>query len=377
MRKILFFIFVCISSFVIAQPSAENKEEFARDFTNIKILPATSVKNQAMTGTCWCFSTTSLVESQCLKNERQDVDLSEMFTVRNIYIEKAKNYILRQGKAQFGEGGLGHDLIRAIGTYGAVPDSVYSGLKPGQKMHNHSAMVEQLEQYLKDVLKKRPLPDNWLDGYIKILDDNLGAVPASFSYRGKNYTPQSFAKDFLKFSTDDYVSITSFTHHPFYKPFVLEAPDNFANGSFYNLPLETMIDVVKEAVNKGYTVMWDADVSNNGFRQGKGLALNVSSSAAKDDPFTTETKEESWDAAKRQRLYENLTTEDDHLMHIVGTEKSKEGKLFFIVKNSWGKVGPYDGYINVSESYFAINTVSLVVPKAAISKELLTKLEIK
>ncbi len=370
MRKLFLITLVLISSFVFAQPSAENSRE---EFTAIKLLPATSVKNQANTGTCWCFSTTSLVESQCIKNIKQELDLSEMFTVRNIYIEKARNYILRQGKTQFGQGGLGHDAIRAISLYGAVPDSIYSGLKPGQRSYNHSVLENQLRQYLNDVLKKRPLADNWMDGYIKILDENLGEAPAEFKYNGKTYTPQSFAKEVMKFDANDYVNITSFTHHPYYKPFVLEAPDNFANGSFYNLPLETMIDIVKDAVDKGYTVMWDADVSNKGFKQNKGLAMNV----GKDEPFAADIKEEPWDASKRQQLYENLTTEDDHLMHIVGTEKSKDGKLFFIVKNSWGKVGPYDGYINVSEAYFAINTVSLVVPKAALSKELLGKLEIK
>jgi bleomycin hydrolase len=373
MRKLFLVVFVMLTSYAFAQPLAENSKD---EFTDRKILPTTSVKNQAMTGTCWCFSTTSLVESQCLKNVKQDLDLSEMFTVRNIYIEKAKNYILRQGKAQFGEGGLGHDMIRAISLYGAVPEEIYSGLKNDQKMHNHSKMVQQLKEYLDNTLKARPLPDNWLEGYTKILDDNLGMVPSNFTYSGKTYTPQSFAKDVLKFNGDDYVNITSFTHHPYYKPFVLEAPDNFANGSFYNLPLELMIDVAKDAVKNGYTVMWDADVSNNGFRQNKGLALNVENSA-KNDPFTADTKEEAWDAAKRQRLYENLTTEDDHLMHIIGTEKSKDGKTFFIVKNSWGKVGPYEGYINVSESYFAINTVSLIVPKAALSKDVLAKLNIK
>ncbi len=370
MRELFLIVFVIASSFVIAQPAADNSKE---EFTAIKVLPATSVKNQAATGTCWCFSTTSLLESQCMKNMKQELDLSEMFTVRNIYVEKAKNYILRQGKAQFGQGGLGHDVIRSVSLYGAVPDSVYSGLKPGQKSYNHSALESQLQQYLNDVLKKRPVPENWLDGYNKILDEQLGVVPANFKFNDKTYTPLTFAKEVIKFNADDYVNITSFTHHPYYKPFILEAPDNFANGSFYNLPLQMMIDVVKDAVSKGYTVMWDADVSNNGFKQNKGLALNV----GKDDSFTPDTKEDSWDAAKRQSLYENLTTEDDHLMHIVGTEKSKDGKLFFIVKNSWGKVGPYDGYINVSEAYFAINTVSLVIPKAALSKELLAKLEIK
>ena len=372
MRKLFFIILVSISSFAIAQPFAERSKE---EFSSIKLLPATPVKDQANTGTCWCFSTTSLLESQCMKTSKQELNLSEMFTVRNIYIEKAKNYILRQGKAQFGEGGLGHDVIRSIGLYGAVPDTIYSGLKPGQKRHNHSVLERQLEQYLIDVLKKRPVPENWLEGYTKILDEGLGKAPTEFNYNGKTYTPTSFAKDVMKFNADDYVNITSFTHHPYYKPFVLEAPDNFSNGAYYNLPLEIMIEVVKDAVSKGYTVMWDADVSNNGFRQNRGLALYLGDS--NDGTFSPETKEGSWDAAKRQSLYEDLTTEDDHLMHIVGTEKSKEGKLFFIVKNSWGKVGPYDGYINVSESYFAINTVSLVLPKAALSKELLAKLEIR
>lgn len=373
MRKLFLIVLVSITSFAFAQPSADNPKE---EFTAVKILPATPVKNQAMTGTCWCFSTTSLVESQCMKNVKQELDLSEMFTVRNIYIEKARNYILRQGKTQFGQGGLGHDAIRAISLYGAVPDSVYSGLKPGERMYNHTMLENQLKQYLDEILRKIPLADNWIAGYKKILDTYIGVAPADFKYNGKTYTPQLFAKEVMKFNADDYVNITSFTHHPYYKPFVLEVEDNFANGSFYNLPLETMINEVKEAVNKGYTVMWDADVSNNGFKQDKGLALYIGN-IAKDNAFTTDTKEEPWDAAKRQRLYENLTTQDDHLMHIIGTEKSKDGKLFFIVKNSWGKVGPYDGYINVSESYFAINTISLVIPKAALSKELLVKLEIK
>ncbi len=369
-----FFAFA-ISLFIsscIAQPSPGKSE----DFLNKVVLSATPVKNQAMTGTCWSFSTTSLVESEAIRNTKQELDLSEMFTVRNIYIEKAKNYILRQGKAQFGEGGLGHDVIRAIGLYGAVPDEAYSGLKQGQKMHDHSKMVSQLQNYLDGLLKSRPLPDNWLDGYKKILDDNLGVAPANFNYKGKKYTPQSFAKEVLQFSADDYVSITSFSHHPYYKTFVLETPDNFADASFYNLPLNEMNELVKNAIKKGYTVMWDADVSNKGFLQDKGFALLLDEKQ-KYTSLDADTPELSWDAVKRQALYENLTTQDDHLMHITGIEKSKGGKTFFVVKNSWGKVGPYEGYINVSESYFAINTVSLVVPKAALSSELLVKLGIK
>jgi len=301
-----------------------------------------------------------------------------MYTVRNIYVDKAKNYILRGGKAQFSEGGLGHDEIRAAAAYGAVPLSEYSGLINGEKSYNHQKLFHELQQYLDSILRKQPIANDWLNGYVKILDENLGAPPSEFMFSGKKYTPQSFAKEILHFNANDYVSITSFTHQPYYQQFVLQVPDNFANGSFYNLPLNEMIQAVKDAVNNGYTVAWDADVSNKGFMQGLGLALNLDNSISySKDQINPDVKEAAFDATIRQQLYENLTTQDDHLMHITGIEKSKDGKTFFVVKNSWGKVGPFEGYINVSEAYFAINTISLVIPKAAMSKELLAKLGIK
>jgi bleomycin hydrolase len=369
--------FICIFCAFVLGLSFSFAQTTAPVFFEQKIVKPTPVKNQAASGTCWCFSTTSLVESECLKDIKQELDISEMYTVRNIYIEKAKNYILRQGKAQFGEGGLGHDLTRAIALYGAIPESVYSGLVNGQTSHNHQKLAGELQQYLDSILKSRPVPANWLETYTDILNKYLGSAPAEFIYEGKKYTPQSFANDYMKFNANDYVNITSFTHHPYYQSFILEAPDNYSNGYYYNLPLKEMIDLVKTSISKGYTVMWDADVSNKGFRQKIGLALNLDD--AKEypaDAIDPDLKEEAYDAATRQRLYENLTTQDDHLMHLVGVEKSKGGKTFFVVKNSWGKIGPYEGYINVSEPYFAINTVSLVVPKAALSKELLTKLGI-
>ena len=349
-------------------------------FTIQKAIAATPVKNQAMTGTCWCFSSTSMIESQCLKKNLGELDLSEMFTVRNIYLEKARNYVLRQGHAQFGEGGLGHDLIRAIATYGAEPESVYSGLKPGNKMHNHGKMVGDLQKYLDSILKVIPLPENWIAGYQKILDEGIGMPPESFDYKGKNYTPKSFGSEVLKFNSNDYVNITSFTHHPYYTPFILEVPDNFSNGSYYNLPLNEMIQLVENALKGGYSVLWDADVSNEGFMQSRGVAIlpdpkaKITDKAMVNAGNATEAK---WDATKRQQLFENLTTQDDHLMHITGIEKSSSGKTYFLVKNSWGDIGPDHGYINVSEAYFAINTISLVVPKEALSKGLLEKLKIK
>jgi len=346
-------------------------------FFDVKTLKATSVKNQAMTGTCWCFATTSLVESEEIRKKNKEIDLSEMFTVRNMYIEKAKNYILRNGRAQFGEGGLGHDEIRAVASYGAVPLNVYTGLLNGATNYDHQILFSALQKYLDSVLRKKPISDNWLEGYTKILDENFGAPPKEFSYNGKTYTPVSFAKEVLNFNADDYVSLTSFTHEPYYKSFVLQVPDNYANGSFYNLPLTELIEAVKYAIDKGYTVAWDTDVSNKGFLQGMGLALNLDNfTSYTKDQINPDMKESGSDATVRQQLYENLTTQDDHLMHITGVEKSKSGKTFFMVKNSWGIVGPFDGYINVSEAYFAINTLSIVVPKAALSKELIEKLKL-
>ncbi len=350
-----------------------------------KTIPATPVKNQAMTGTCWCFSTTSLVESQCLKNNLGEFDISEMYEVRNIYMEKAHNYVLRQGHAQFGEGGLGHDLIRAIATYGAMPESVYSGLKPGQKMHDHQKMSGQLKNYLDSIIKMSPVPANWMDGYKAILDDAIGVPPADFVYNGKKYTPQSFAKEVLKFNPDDYVNITSFTHHPYYKSFILEVPDNFSNGSYYNIPLNDMIDLTRNAIKNGYSVLWDADVSNKGFHYKTATAVyNDEAAIAQQQtamdatvPAPGSTEDSKWDASIRQQLFESLVTQDDHLMHITGLEKSTTGKEYFLVKNSWGEGGPAKGYLNVSEGYFAINTVSLVVPKAALSAALLQKLQIR
>ncbi len=375
MKRTTFACFLLFATiFLSAQTSAPLQ---VPQFFDVKILKATSVKNQAITGTCWCFATTSLVESEEIRKENKEINLSEMFTVRNMYIEKAKNYILRNGKAQFGEGGLGHDEIRAIATYGAMPLVEYTGLLNGQKNYDHQNLFSELQKYLDSVLRRKPITNNWLDGYVKVLDENLGVPPKEFSYSGKNYTPLSFAKEVLHFNENDYVSLTSFTHQPYYQSFVLQVPDNYANGSFYNLPLNEFIDAVKLAIDKGYTVTWDADVSNKGFMQGMGLALNLDNAISyTKDQISPDIKEANSDVNTRQQLYENLTTQDDHLMHITGVEKSKGGKTFFMVKNSWGMIGPFDGYINVSEAYFAINTISIVIPKAALSKEIIEKLKL-
>jgi bleomycin hydrolase len=387
MKRILFLqaLTLIVSIASVAQnddkPELERADNASRaktGFTVVKQNPSTPIKNQANTGTCWSFSTTSLIESQLLKNKIGKYDLSEMFTVRNIYLEKAHNYLLRQGHAQFGEGALGHDVIRSIATYGAVPETVYAGLKPGETMLDHSKMVKVLKQYLDSMLKSqiRPIPADWQVGYKKILDEYMGPAPENFKFNGQRYSPQSFASDVMKFKADDYVQFTSFTNKPYYQSTIIDVPDNFSNGAYYNLPLQEMIDVVKSAVTNGYTVMWDADVSNSGFSNKYGLALLVpEGSSVNMEEASPDMNEDSWNETKRQSLYETLVTQDDHLMHITGIEKSKGGKLFFIVKNSWGTNGVGHGFVNVSESYFAINTISLVLPKAAVSKALLDRLK--
>lgn len=353
-----------------AQSSARPNE-----LTITKSVDYTAVKDQANTGTCWSFSTISLIESQSIRNGGDALDLSEMFTVRAIYAEKAKNYIRRQGKAQFGPGGLGHDVIHAISTYGAMPENVYSGLTLGQTHHDHAVLDRKLTMYLDSLLTMRPVPSDWINGFEAILNDHLGNPPETFMYKEKQYTPKTFASEVLKFNADDYVTITSFTHHPFYSSFILEVPDNFQNGSYYNVPLEEMIRLTERAVEQGFSVMWDADVSNKFFRQRNGYAMQWQDSSVASG-ITPDDAEIKVDQQKRQDLYENLTTQDDHLMHIVGLEKSPKGKKFFLVKNSWGEIGPAKGMIHVSEAYFALNTISMVMPKAALDKPLLAKLKL-
>jgi bleomycin hydrolase len=369
----LLLLFVAFSVLGWAQPSPEK----VPDLTPVKQAEHTSIKNQANTGTCWTFSTTSLVESQTLHAKLGEYDLSEMFIVRNIYADKARNYVLRQGTAQFGPGGLGNDVINAISKYGAMPESVYSGLLLGKTSHDHGELDTKLKAYLDNLLKKRPIPADWMTGFQNILDDHLGRVPETFTWKEKTYTPQRFAAEVLKFRKEDYVLLTSFTHHTYYAPFILEIPDNYGSESYYNIPLNELLELTLSAVQNGYSLMWDADTSNKNFRQNIGFAMQWGEERGASQPLDPEEKEQPFNPEIRQRLFEDLTTQDDHLMHLVGLEKTKNGKNFFLVKNSWGEVGPFKGYIKVSEAYFSINTVSLVVPKEALTPALKAKLELK
>ncbi|MFB6453684.1 C1 family peptidase [Chitinophaga sp. Hz27] len=363
MKTLCLIISLCFAvQTSIAQDSSLVRERINR---------ATSVKDQQATGTCWCFGTTSMVESENLRKGYSTPDISEMFTVRNIYIEKARNYVLRQGDAKFDEGALGHDAIRAMAQYGMVPESLYTGLTPERKYLSHGRMLGYMKVYLDSIIKlPPPIPANWMDGFTVLLNKYMGEPPASFEYKGKTYTPLAFSKEVMKFNPDEYVNLTSFTHHPFNKSFILEVPDNFSNGSYYNIPLQDLINICKTALQNGYTVSWDADVSNAGWNPGRGFAMvPVVDTALNAPEINQDLPEKVITQESRQRLYEGLVTQDDHLMHITGMGYSPKGRAFFIVKNSWGNNGPFHGYVNVSEAYFANNTISIVIPKAALDKK--------
>jgi bleomycin hydrolase len=339
----------------------------------IKQIDADSVKFQGATNVCWSFSTTSLIESGQILNRRKNIDLSELFTARRLYIEKAKRYILSNGTTLFEAGGLAHDALYVINIYGAMPNQCYPRKKGVDfSVSSKKQLDEILKSYLDSVLKTKPINPDWLTGFIKRHDDITGTPPAVFTFEGKQYTPLSFAKEVLDFNSGDYISITSFTHHPFNQNFQLEIPDNFLlHANYLNVPLDTMINIVSETVQKGYSLVVDMDVTNNGWNCRKsGYALfEKTRFNSVENPDTLEM---GYSQSLRQHLFETLETEDDHLIHIVGIAKSKNGKLFFILKDSQGSAyGPFNGYDYISVNYFAINAISILVPKNALRPNLI------
>ncbi|TWI97656.1 bleomycin hydrolase [Mucilaginibacter frigoritolerans] len=366
MRKIYSAVlFITLANFAIAQKSEP---------VTLKKVPVETVKYQGGTNTCWSFSTTSLIETGVIQNDKKDIDLSELFTARNLYIEKAKRYILSNGTTLFEAGGLSHDALYGIQKYGAIPNEFYSREKGVKFSDSSPIQLDQvLKSYLDSVLKTKPIDPNWLAGFIKKHDDIAGTPPEHFTWQGKEYTPLTFEQEVLKFNPDDYVTITSFTHHPFYQNFALEIPDNFLMAEKYlNVPLNELIDIAKSTVEKGYSLVVDMDVSNNGWNCGQS-----SYALFEKDRFSNvnnpDTTEMAYSPQLRQQLFETLETQDDHLIHVAGIAKSKNGKLFFILKDSMGKnYGRYNGFDYVSESYFAINTISITVPKKALDQKYLT-----
>lgn len=366
------FLFTFFVSSINAQNEVKKNEKKDRHtFTMIKEIGATSVKNQARTGTCWDFATQSFLESELMRMGKGRYNLSEMFDVRYTYPLKAEKYVRYHGKYQFGEGGQAHDILNVLDTYGAVPYGVYPGLPKGDSLYNNFEMDAVLKSVLKTIVNQRKITQNYKKVVAAICDIYLGKVPQKFMYDEKEYTPKSFGKS-LGINTKDYVEITSFTNHPFWSKFILEVPDNWADGEYYNVPLNDLIKIMDNAINNGFTIAWDGDVGRDNFYRKKDYAVVP---VAGDTSTTGPEKEKNITQEMRQEAYNNYTTTDDHLMHITGMAKDQAGTIFYYTKNSWGtKDKKYGGYWYMSQPFVRLRTIAILVHKDAIPKDIREKL---
>ncbi|NQU80784.1 MAG: aminopeptidase, partial [Bacteroidetes bacterium] len=366
MKKLTSIILLVLLISVVSAQKIE-KENF--DFKEIKTLKTTGVKSQDRTGTCWCYATTSFLETELIRMGKGEFDLSEMFFIRNAYKTKALNYVRFHGKTNFGQGGQAHDVLNEIAENGIVPESVYSGKVYGQEKHNHSEQSTVLKGMLDGVIKSRKPTPVWNNAYCAVLDAYLGEAPASFTYEGKTYTPESFAKN-LGINPDDYIELTSYSHQSYYESFVLEVPDNWSYDGYYNLPVDDLIEVMKKAINAGYSVAWDGDMSDKGFSHKDGVALvpetdwEDMSDEVKDSVFVKPGKEKKITQEMRQEAFGNFTVTDDHLMHLTGMAKDKNGTYYFLTKNSWGpESNDFGGNLYMSESFVRLHTMAFMVHK--------------
>ncbi|MGC8865765.1 MAG: aminopeptidase C [Bacteroidales bacterium] len=367
--------------------SQQEKVDSSYHFTLKKEIPHTSVKNQFRSGTCWSFSGLSFLESELLRNGKGEFDLSEMFCVRDAYEKKAQRYVRMQGTINFGGGGAFHDVMHTISGRGIVPENVYPGLNYGEDKHVHGELDAVTKAYMDAIIKNpnHKLTPAWFEGFKGILDAYLGKVPEKFTYNGKEYTPRTFA-DWLGIKEEDYIILTSFTHHPFYKPFILEVPDNWAWGEAYNLPLDEMMEVIDYALDNGYSVAWAADVSEKGFAYNKGLAVvpetDVAelsgSEKARWEKLTEKERasqmynldrvvpEKKVTQEMRQKEFDNYQTTDDHGMHMVGYGFDQFGNKYYYIKNSWGADNKFDGYFYASIPFVRLKTMDIMVNKQAL-----------
>ncbi len=336
------------------------------DFTIQNQVKTGIVKSQDNTGTCWAYTTASFLEAEAIRKGKPVYDLSEMFVVRNVYTEKAELYVRLYGKANFSQGGQAHDFTNAVARYGLVPESAFTGLTNGKKSHNHEQLERFLKYILDDVAGKPSVGNDWRYMFAGLLDAHLGKMPQQFDYEGKNYTPQTFAEQAMAFNADEYVELTSYEHHPFYSQFDLEVPDNWSRDAYYNVPVNELIEVMDNALKNGFSVAWDGDVSEAGFRHQDSRADLTSEQ-------TELVKSVGIQTARRQ-TFDDLSTADDHLMHLTGIATDKSGNIFYLTKNSWGKSNKSDGYLYMSSDFVNLKTIAIMVHKDAIPKTLAKKL---
>ena len=387
------FILSCMLAFSVSTAFGQGYQ-----FIEVVTVPATPVKNQAATGTCWCFATTSFMESELLRMGKGTYDLSEMFIVRQKYMNQLQDNYLRRGNGNIGQGSLSHTFMNAYRQVGIVPEEVYTGINYDSERHNHSEMVRYMHAIADVAVKTKQRSPEYDKLIANLFDTYLGKLPEKFTYKGKEYTPKSFAES-LGLNMDDYIELTSFTHHPYYVKFDVEVPDNWEHSLMYNLPLDEMMETVDYALTNGYTVCWDGDVSEKGFSFTNGVAINPEVKKVEDLSNTDRARFEKLGEKERleevfkferpypeikvtpevrQAGFESFVTTDDHLMHVTGITKDQNGTKYYITKNSWGTDrNKFGGYLNMSESFVRAKTIYVMVHKDAIPKAIKIKLGIK
>jgi len=404
MKKIFLSLsFIGLSLISVAQfgftTPPSNAEGSTYQFTKIAKLDATPVESQGITGTCWSFSALSFFESELIRQGNPTPDLlSEMFIVRKAYESKAEKYVRMDGKINFSEGGAFHDIPFVIRNYGIVPKEVYTGLNYGSATHDHSELFSVLNGAMSGLLthmqgSRNGITTSWMTAMNGILDAYLGKDLKEFEFKGKKYTPKSYAKA-IGLDMDQYVSLTSFTNHEMNAKCQLAIPDNWAWGDSYNVNLEDLFSATEYALKNGFTVAWGADVSEKGFSFKNGLAIvpedpstievkgkdnkNFSDAGAdkNSNAFLTPGKEVVVTPEMRQLAYDNKTTTDDHGMHIVGVYKDQNGTKYFLVKNSWGTSNYPEGFLYVSDAYFKLKTINIYVHKEGVSPAMKKKLSL-
>lgn len=383
---------VSISAYAQKNKKNEDKQQ-GYLFTTVKANPVTEVKNQNETGTCWCFATISFLESEAIKKGApENLDLSEMFVVSKSYTERAIKYIRLDGSLKFDAGSDVGDVLDVLESDGLVPNSVMPGLNYGAEEHIHWELTEVLKGYLQAVVANpnKKLSTAWLNGFNNILKAYLGEMPQKFTVDGKEYTPKSYAES-LGLNKDEFISFTSFTHHPFYEKMVIDVPDNWRWTQSYNIPLDEMLEVMDYAIENGYTVGWVSDMSEKSWgdvatvpdveaneKAGSDEARWIGISKAEKDAIlynrNSPGPEKQINQEIRQIAYDNKQTTDDHAMHVYGIAKDQNGTKYYMVKNSWGNKGPYNGHNYASESYVRYKTMNILVNKAAVPAHILKKL---
>ena len=397
-KKSLGLVMALIITTMLTAFSQNDEAKTGYEFEVIKKLETTPVKNQFRSGTCWSFSAISFLESELLRMGKSEIDLSEAWVIRHSYSDKAVRYVRWHGNLNFAGGGAFHDVTNCITNYGIVPEDIYEGLSYGTDKFVHGEFDTVLKGYMDEVIKNKnkELTTAWHKGFEGILDAYLGEKVESFTYKGKEYTPESFVTEYLELNPENYIEITSFTHHPYYSKFILEVPDNWSYDEVYNVTLDDFTDIIDYSIENGYTVAWAGDVSEKGFSWKKGIAVvpdveyEETSGTDKERLTGLTTKEKNeliYSFEKpvkelditpelRQKAFDNYATTDDHGMHIVGIAKDQNGTKFYIVKNSWDVDNPYNGYIYMSEAFIKYKATDIMINKNALPKDIKKKLNL-